>query len=115
MTGLSRITGRGLSSSSAEHLVQSIGDILTTPLGSRVARRDYGSQLPDLIDRPHNAETRLKIYAATAIALMRWEPRVRLARVQLDGEGASAILRLDVVRTDLPRRSAQTLTIPLAA
>lgn len=39
------------------HLKQSINDILTTRLGSRLARREYGSLLPDLIDVPVNPET----------------------------------------------------------
>ena len=52
MTGMSRFTGEKLDPNSDAHLVQSIGDILTTPLGSRVLRRSYGSELPDLIDQP---------------------------------------------------------------
>lgn len=116
MTALNRETGRAMDPNSPAHLVQSIGDILTTPRGSRPMRRDYGSDLPDLVDAPHNPATRLRVYAATAIALMRWEPRVRLRRVQLSGgaDGAAA-LRLDLVRTDLPRRADATLNIPLTA
>ena len=37
-----------------EHLKQSVRDILTTPLASRVMRREYGSLVPDLIDEPMN-------------------------------------------------------------
>jgi len=116
MTAINRVTGRQMDPHSAAHLVQSIGDILGTPKGSRVMRRDYGSDLPDLIDQPLNPRTRLKIFAATAMALLRWEPRVRLKRVQLTG-GADgrASLVLDVVRTDQPRRPNATLVIPLAA
>jgi hypothetical protein len=33
-----------------DHLKQSIIDILTTPIGSRVMRRDYGSRLFELVD-----------------------------------------------------------------
>jgi uncharacterized protein len=116
MSALNRITGRAMDPHSTAHLVQSIGDILTTPKGSRVMRRDYGSGLPDLVDQPLNPRTCLRIYAATAMALLRWEPRARLRRVQLTG-GADgrATLVLDVVRTDLPRRPTASLTIPLAA
>lgn len=116
MTGMSRVTGRALDANSNAHLVQSIGDILTTPLGSRVLRRTYGSELPDLIDQPLNARTRLRIFAATAMALLRWEPRIRLKRVALtsDADG-SAQLSLVAVRTDLPRRQTLNLLIPLQA
>lgn len=81
MAGMSRTTGKPLDG--IEHLRQSIADILGTPLGSRVMRRDYGSQLPDLIDMPDNGATRVRLYAATAGALMKWEPRLRLSRVRL--------------------------------
>lgn len=81
MIGMSRETGTALDGNA--HLAQSIGDILSTPVGSRVMRRDYGSDLPDLIDRPLNGETLIDVYAATAGALARWEPRLRLTRVSL--------------------------------
>ncbi len=81
MIGMSRDTG--LSLDGTRHLTQSVADILSTPLGSRVMRRDYGSELPDLIDRPLNGETLIDVYAATAAALDRWEPRLRLTRVSI--------------------------------
>ena len=37
-----------------EHIDQSIGDILSTPIGTRVMRPDYGSRIPRLVDRPIN-------------------------------------------------------------
>ncbi len=65
-----------------DHLRQSIRDILTTPLGSRVMRRDYGSALPDLVDSNITGLTLAQLYAATADALRRWEPRLRVTNVQ---------------------------------
>lgn len=63
-----------------EHIRQSIGDILTTPIGTRVMRRDYGSQLSELIDRPINSVLALQIAAASVMAIKRWEPRVEVTR-----------------------------------
>lgn len=80
MTGMDAATGRGLERT--EHIRQSVADILTTPIGSRVMRRDYGSLLPELIDRPLSDALLLQTYAATVMALLRWEPRLRLTRVQ---------------------------------
>lgn len=65
------------------HLRQSIRDILTTRIGTRVARRDYGSELPALVDAPMNPALAVDLYAATAKALARWEPRIRLRRVAI--------------------------------
>lgn len=79
--GMSRSTGTRIAG--VEHLQQSVADILTTPIGSRLERRTYGSLLPGLIDAPDNAGTRLRCYAAIASALMNWEPRLRLTRVAL--------------------------------
>ena len=65
------------------HLAQSIVDILSTARGTRVMRRDYGSDLPLLIDAPMNGETIVDVYHATAVALDRWEPRFRLTRCEI--------------------------------
>ena len=81
MPGTHRHTGRSIDTRA--HIDQSIADILTTPIGSRVERRDYGSRLPDLVDAPMNAETIGLMRAASAEALLRWEPRIQLRRVQV--------------------------------
>lgn len=79
MAGMSAQNGRRLDS--LAHIQQSVADILTTPIGSRVMRREYGSLLPELIDQPLNGPTALRAYAATVVALMRWEPRIRVQQV----------------------------------
>lgn len=82
MIGLNKTTGTGIDTLE-DHVRQSIGDILTTPVGSRVMRRDYGSVIPELIDQPLNQTTLLRLYAATAAAVMRWEPRFQISRINL--------------------------------
>lgn len=79
MAGMNAHTGRRLDS--LAHIQQSVNDILTTPIGSRLMRRDYGSLLPELIDQPLNGPTALRAYAATVVALMKWEPRIRVQQV----------------------------------
>ena len=79
---MDRTTGRRITG--IDHLRQSIVDILTTPQGSRLERRTYGSILLSLVDAPSNSITRLRCYAAIASALMKWEPRVRVTRVGLE-------------------------------
>ncbi len=83
---MDRTTGRRITG--MNHLQQSIADILTTPLGTRLQRRTYGSLLPGLIDQPDNARTRLRCYAAIASALMNWEPRLRVTRVGMQSGAA---------------------------
>jgi phage baseplate assembly protein W len=74
--GMNRNTGRPLED--MDHLKQSITDIITTRIGTRVMRRDYGSDLPNLVDRPVNEEFAVDLYVALAEALTKWEPRLRL-------------------------------------
>ncbi|RBL59131.1 baseplate assembly protein, partial [Xanthomonas oryzae pv. oryzae] len=49
MIGVDAITGRVIEGE--QHLAQSIACILTTPIGTREQRRDFGSLLPELIDQ----------------------------------------------------------------
>lgn len=95
MIGMNAQTGRAISG--LAHIYQSIGQILTTALASRVERREFGSELPDLIDAPYNTATRVRLYAATATALMRFEPRIKVTRVRLaDTDGAPHAPVLDI-------------------
>lgn len=79
MTGISNSTGAMLTR--REHIRQSIADILGTPIGTRLMRRNYGSYLPQLVDHPATGANRLRLIAATAQAIMKWEPRTRLLSV----------------------------------
>ncbi|MEM8554387.1 MAG: GPW/gp25 family protein [Pseudomonadota bacterium] len=81
MTGLSRTSFDPITDDA--HLEQSIGDILSTPLGTRVLNRGYGSNLPNRLDAPMNGETIIDIVMDTAEALAAWEPRFMLERVEV--------------------------------
>ena len=78
---MSRETGRSLALE--DHIHQSIHDVLTTPVGSRIMRRSYGSILPDLVDHPANPSNRLRLMNATVVAIMKWEPRVSINSVSV--------------------------------
>lgn len=116
MSGLHRTSGRA--AAGIEHVRQSIAVILGTPIGSRVMRRDFGSLLPELLDQPDNAATRVRLYSAVAGALMRWEPRVRVSRVQIDAgdRPGRVVVTLDglYIPPDRPRQ-ALALRVPLQA
>lgn len=92
MMGMNAATGRSLSG--LPHIQQSINDIIMTPICSRLQRRSYGSEVPELIDQPLNGATRLRLYAATAYAVALWEPRINLTGLQLtrDTSGEIALL-----------------------
>ncbi|MCT2388626.1 GPW/gp25 family protein [Erwinia pyrifoliae] len=67
----------------ADQLWNSVRDVLTTPLASRIMRRDYGSLIPELLDAPQNEVTRLQCMSAAVIALTQWEPRIALNGINI--------------------------------
>jgi phage baseplate assembly protein W len=115
MIGMDRRTGVALDGMA--HLRQSIEDILSTPIGTRLCRRDYGSDLPELLDQPMNDLTRLRIYAATAMALARQERRLSLSRVALKAGAAPGVFALDLTGTAAAsgRRTPFAFSLPVRA
>lgn len=79
--GMSQGNGRAITDT--DHLRQSVRDILLTPQGSRIARREYGSLLSELIDQPQNPALRLQVMSAVYMALSRWEPRLTLDSITI--------------------------------
>jgi len=97
--GMNRDTGEAITD--INHIRQSMRDILITPEGSRIARRDYGSLLSVLMDQPQNDVLRLQVMAAVYTALSRWEPRVRLSTVNLTSDfNGSMVVELTGQRAD---------------
>ncbi|MFB9149523.1 GPW/gp25 family protein [Roseovarius ramblicola] len=106
MNGIDATTGKRLSG--LDHLRQSIRDILTTPIGTRVMRRDYGSRLYQIVDAPLNAATRLDLFTATAEALATWEPRIEVDEVSATQPAAGRVL-ISLIGTYLPDGQRVTL------
>lgn len=108
-SGIDAFTGQILSD--WEHVKQSIADVLTTPIGTRVMRRDYGSEIPALVDRPMTASNILAVYAAAANALYprqvgkAWygEPRFRLRQCELVEASEQGSLHLNIGGDYVPR------------
>ncbi|WP_375622656.1 MULTISPECIES: GPW/gp25 family protein [unclassified Bartonella] len=88
-SGMDRTTGKPLTG--IDHLRQSIIDILSTRIGSRVMRRDYGSRVAELIDAPINNSFSVALYAAVAEALDKWEPRFKLKKIDFKWSEAGQV------------------------
>lgn len=115
MLGMNATTGLALSDMA--HLRQSIAIILSTPVGSRVMRREFGSLLPFLVDAPQNPATRQRLFAAVVIALMRWEPRLSIRQISITtpAPGQSEVVLQGVyIPPDSPAQPV-ALTLPLQA
>lgn len=85
-----------------DHVRQSIEVILNTPIGSRVMRRDFGSELMALIDRPANDQTILAIYSACAMAIANWEPRFALTGINISDLSVQGAVTLQITGVYYP-------------
>ena len=68
---MDRHTGKLLTG--REYTRQCVIDVLTTPMGTRVGNRDYGSRLFDLVDNPASSSSVPEFYAAVSSAIGRLE------------------------------------------
>ena len=100
-TGVNAVAGSPLSD--WDHVRQSVAKILTTPLGRRVMRRDFGSNIPDLIDAKMIQRNILALYVAAAAAIDKWEPRFRVTQARIEELSATGLVRLDLVGVYFPR------------
>ena len=66
-TGTNRDTGAALGG--IAYLRQRLGDVINTPLGSLVGRREFGSRLYQLLDRNVNATFHMNAYILLADAI----------------------------------------------
>lgn len=97
--GMSRENGRFISD--IDHIRQSVRDILITPIGSRITRRNYGSLLSELIDQPQNPALKLQLMSACYTALIKWEPRILLTRINLSSsEAAQMVIDIEAINQD---------------
>ena len=62
-------------------VAQSIRQILSTALGERQMRYEFGSDLPRMIFEPITSSTLVRLEEAARIALRDWEARIRVRQV----------------------------------
>lgn len=88
MSGIDALSGDTLDE--LADIRQSISTIISTPVGSRVMRREFGSHVFDLTDAPGSPVGIMQMIAAMADGIARWERRVTLksahVAVELTGE-----------------------------
>jgi hypothetical protein len=69
-----------------EDIQQAIWIILSTALGERVMRPDFGCGIHDLVFAPNNTGTAGMARFYVEDALMRWEPRIDLEEVEVQAD-----------------------------
>ena len=64
-----------------EQIRRSIRDIIVTPLGQRLVRRDYGSRVIEYFGENIGAKNNLRIASAIMEAVDKWEKRVKITKI----------------------------------
>lgn len=101
MAGVDRNTGKWLGGWA--HVVQSLHVIVTTTIGTRVQRRQFGCEDASLIDRPMNESEVLRAISAIAEAVDLWEPRFRITRCVIADATVLGKLVLRIAGVYFPR------------
>ena len=85
------------------HVIQSIEQILGTPIGERVMLRDFGSFLHTIVFEPNDPTLGVLAEHYVRTALERWEPRVILDRiyVEQDGPALEISIAFTIIRTQV--------------
>ncbi len=89
---------------------QSVEDILTTRIGSRLLARDYGSDVPSRVDAPMNDRNRLALFADIHDALqprqgmygILGEPRFALRRIVVTDASVAGRIVLLLLGVEYP-------------
>jgi phage baseplate assembly protein W len=110
---MDQLTGAAISGDA--DIAQSVARILSTRIGTRLMRRNFGSRLPELQDTPLTPRNAILWIAATAGALRRWEDRIKVERVSVSmNQGGQGRLEIIITghRTDIPGHPPLNLKIP---
>ncbi|MCP3922639.1 MAG: baseplate assembly protein W [Desulfobacterales bacterium] len=80
---------------------KSVERILSTPVGTRVMRPEFGSSLFELIDRRADDAWLVDCVSYTFDAIDRWEPRISVQTVkpQIDGQTVKVAIEAVVKET----------------
>ena len=81
-----RVNGRGGLSfvSDAQSIAEAIWIILSTPIGSRIMRPEFGCGIHDFVFASNDPATQALITQRVQEALQRWEPRIDILEISLD-------------------------------
>lgn len=105
-------TGKALSG--LAHARQSVRAILATPVGSRVARREFGSRVPALLGGPLDGQRIADIQAAAIEALGRFEKRLRVTSARAESASAEGSVRILVRGIYVPDGSETAIEAEVA-
>ena len=106
-------TAKTVMVSGQENITQSLRVLLTTNLNERLMRPNYGGGLDLLLFAPIDQRTITKIQNTISDAVLLYEPRVDLVRVQVDNDDIEAgLLKINIEYTTRETNSRFNLVYP---
>lgn len=108
---ISKETGAALETE-IESIQQSIQEILSTPIGSRIMRRQFGSNIPNLIDQPMTNVLMLQLYSAIYTPLLMWEDRISIEHIQVS-QISAGYTEINLQAVHMSTDQSINLNIPL--
>jgi phage baseplate assembly protein W len=96
-----------------ERVQQAIEVILRTRKGTRVQRRDFGSDIIGMIDRPMNEFTIMDAIMSIVEPIHKWEPEFRVKRVRVEeaSSGGNLALAIEGVYTPQNKKAAIDIVV----
>ena len=110
--------GRLLRSADADNVREAIQVILLTEPGERVRLPEFGAGLGRFLFEPNIPATHIAIARRITQSLMRWEPRIRVAQVEViadpsDAQAALATITYRLVSSG--QQATMNLNVPVAS
>ena len=110
--------GRLLRSADADNVREAIQVILLTEPGERVRLPEFGAGLGRVLFEPNIPATHIAIARHITQSLMRWEPRIRVAQVEVDADPSDPQAALATITYRLVSTAQQAtlnIGIPVAS
>lgn len=90
------VSGNTAMSSGVQDIMESLGILLSTTLGERIMRPEYGCNLKDYVFDPMNATMDAYIKKLVEDAIIYYEPRITLEKVKVDVRANEGVMWINV-------------------
>jgi phage baseplate assembly protein W len=100
-------------SSGPDRVRDAIWILLNTSPGERVMRPTFGAGVRDFVFAPNSAVMRARLAAAISGALIRWEPRIEIVKIDVNAADEPNLVNISIVYTIRTTNELFNLVFPL--
>lgn len=90
------VSGNTAMSSGVQDIMESLGILLSTTLGERIMRPEYGCNLKAYVFDPMNTTMDAYIKKLVEDAIIYYEPRITLEKVKVDVKASEGVMWINV-------------------